>query len=93
MFPDERIRNKGIKRVIKQNQRILNVINLVSDAGLPCLSYFLAISFRFDLLDGSWSVDLHSVHMLRLVIVYCMVQVVVFYMMRVYVPQRYNRAG
>lgn len=79
--------------MIKQNQRILNVINLVSDAGLTCLSYFLAISFRFDLLDGSWSVDLHSVHMLRLVIVYCLVQVVVFYMMRVYVPQRYNRAG
>ena len=39
--------------MIKQNQRILNMIHLLSDAFLTVLAYFAAIGIRFGMMDGN----------------------------------------
>lgn len=79
--------------MIKQNQRILNAINLLSDAILTFLSYFLAISLRFEILNGIWTVNVRSPEYIQLIVVYCLAQLLLGYIMRVYVPQRYHSAG
>ena len=79
--------------MIKQNQRILNIINLLSDGLLTFLAYFASIMVRFDLLDGTWTVNLRSAKYVYLIAVYCIAQMILFYMMRVYLPQRYTRAS
>lgn len=79
--------------MIKQNQRILNIFNLLTDALLTFLAYFAAVFVRFTALKGTWSVDLLSASYIYLIAGYCIAEVIVFYILRVYVPQRYNRLG
>lgn len=77
--------------MIKQNQRILNTFNLFSDAALTFLAYFAALAVRFEFLKGFRSVNLQSKQYLLLIAAYCIAEVIVFYLMRVYIPQRYSR--
>ena len=79
--------------MIKQNQRILNMIHLLSDAFLTVLAYFAAIGIRFGIMDGTWTINLRSMEYMQLLTLYCGAELMLFYMMRVYVPQRYRRAG
>lgn len=79
--------------MIKQNQRILNMIHLLSDAFLTVLAYFAAIGIRFGMMDGTWSINLRSMEYMQLLALYCGAELILFYMLRVYVPQRYRRAG
>ena len=46
--------------MIKQNQRWLNLLNLLSDALLTFLSWFIACWIRYDWMDGTLSVDFGS---------------------------------
>lgn len=77
--------------MIKQNQRILNILNLLSDVVLTFLSYFAAVEIRFRLLDGIWSVNLLSPEFLQIILAYCFAQLLLLYMLGVYVPQRYRK--
>lgn len=77
--------------MIKQNQRILNMINLLSDAVLMFLSYYAAIHLRFRVMDGIWTEDLRSSDYLWLIAGYCVAAVVVYYFLGVYSPKRYHR--
>ena len=52
--------------MIKQNQRILNMIHLLSDAFLTVLAYFAAIGIRFGMMDGTWSINLRSMEYMQL---------------------------
>ena len=79
--------------MIKQNQRWLNLLNLLSDALLTFLSWFIACWIRYDWMDGTLSVDFGSGQFILILSVYCMVIVVFYYMLLVYSPKRYRRAG
>lgn len=79
--------------MIKENQRILNLINLLSDVALTFLAYFAAIGVRFDVMDGVQSVDLRSVEYIQLIALYCAAELILFYMMQIYAPQRYRRVS
>ena len=46
--------------MIKQNQRWLNLLNLLSDALLTFLSWFIACWIRYDWMDGDLSIDFGS---------------------------------
>lgn len=79
--------------MIKENQRILNLFNLFSDVLLTFLAYFAAVGIRFGIMDGTWTVDLRGAEYIQLIAVYCVAELILFYMMRVYVPQRYRRVS
>ena len=76
--------------MIKQNQRILNMIHLLSDAFLTVLAYFAAIGIRFGMMDGTWSINLRSMEYMQLLALYCGAELILFYMLRVYVPQHHD---
>lgn len=77
--------------MIKQNQRILNILNLISDVALTFLAYYVSVVIRFRIMDGVWTIDLLSRNFLQVIGAYCMVQLLLLYMMGVYVPKRYRR--
>lgn len=77
--------------MIKENQRILNLFNLFSDVALTFLAYFAAIGIRFGVMDGVQTVNLRSMEYIQLIALYSAAELILFYMMRVYVPQRYRR--
>lgn len=76
--------------MIKQNQRTLNILNLLSDAALMFLSYFAALYLRFRVMDGIWTENLRGANYLWLIAGYCAAAVAVYYFLRVYSPQRYR---
>lgn len=77
--------------MIKQNQRILNILNLISDVALTFLAYYVSVVIRFRLMDGVWTIDLLSREFFQVIGAYCVVQLLLLYMLGVYVPQRYRR--
>lgn len=77
--------------MIKQNQRILNILNLISDVALTFLAYYVSVVIRFRLMDGVWTIDLLSRDFFQVIGAYCVVQLLLLYMLGVYVPQRYRR--
>lgn len=77
--------------MIKQNQRILNVINLLTDVGLTFLAYFAAIGIRFEVMNGVATINMRSLEYIQLIAIYCVAELLLLYMMGVYVPQRYRR--
>ena len=79
--------------MIKQNQKWLNLLNLLSDACLTFLSWFLACWVRYDLMGGYVSVDYTSSKYILILAAYCVVIVVFYYMLQVYSPRRYKQAG
>ena len=44
--------------MIRQNQKIINILNMVSDFVLILFSYLVAVVLRFDVLDGVVTLDL-----------------------------------
>ena len=77
--------------MIKQNQRILNILNLISDVALTFLAYYVSVVIRFRIMDGVWTIDLLSRDFFQVIGAYCVVQLLLLYMLGVYVPQRYRR--
>ena len=64
--------------MIKQNQRILNIIHLLSDVVLTVLAYFAAIGIRFDIMDGTWTINLRSMEYIWLLALYCGAELILF---------------
>lgn len=79
--------------MIKQNQRWLNSLNLLSDGLLTFLSWFIACRIRYDWMGGTLSINYRSRTFILILSVYCMVIVVFYYMLLVYSPKRYKRIG
>lgn len=79
--------------MIKQNQKWLNLLNLLSDALLTFLSWFLACWIRYDLMGGTVSVDFFGRKYILILTAYCLCIVVFYYMLQIYSPKRYKRAG
>ena len=79
--------------MIKQNQKWLNLMNLLSDAVLTFLSWFIAGWIRFSLMDGYVSVDFTGRKYILILLAYCGAIVAFYYMLQVYSPKRYKRAG
>ena len=79
--------------MIKQNQRCLNSLNLLSDGLLTFLSWFIACRIRYDWMGGTLSINYRSRTFILILSVYCMVIVVFYYMLLVYSPKRYKRLG
>ena len=67
--------------MIKQNQRWLNLLNLLSDALLTFLSWFIACWIRYDWMDGILSIDYRSGKYVLILTVYCLVIVVFYYLL------------
>ena len=79
--------------MIKQNQKWLNLMNLLSDAVLTFLSWFIAGWIRFSLMGGHGSVHFTSQKYILIPLAYCGAIVVFYYMLQVYSSKRYQRAG
>ena len=79
--------------MIKHNQKLLNILNLLSDAVLTFISWFIACWVRYDLMDGTVSVDFTSSKYIAILLGYCLTIVVFYYMLQVYSPRRYKQVG
>ncbi|MDO5546622.1 MAG: undecaprenyl-phosphate glucose phosphotransferase [Eubacteriales bacterium] len=79
--------------MIKQNQKWLNILNLLSDALLTFVSWFIACWIRYDLMGGYAIVDYTSGSYILILTAYCMTIVVFYYMLLVYSPKRYKQVG
>lgn len=77
--------------MIKQNQRLLNILNLALDAVLTYAAYHLAVWIRFDSMAGHWSVNLYSIRFKLAIVAYCGALILLYYFFQVYAPQRYRR--
>lgn len=77
--------------MIKQNQRFLNILNLVLDALLTYAAYHLAVWLRFNPMAGYWSVDLYSISFKLSMVAYCAVMTLLYYFFQVYAQQRYRK--
>jgi len=77
--------------VIKKNQRLINLFNALSDAGLVFAAYFAAIHLRFGVLGGEDSVNMFRAPFVLTAAVYSACLVFVFYMLRMYTTYRVRR--
>lgn len=78
--------------MIRKNQRIINTLNLLSDAGLIFAAYFAALFIRFSLLHGvhnspgrGWELAVAAVYSVLLVLVY--------HIARLYGSYRFKQPG
>lgn len=76
--------------MIKENQKILNFLNILGDAAIIFISYFPALRIRFEVLDGVWSINLYSGEFITLVAVYSVITVFIYYLMHLYSPKRFD---
>ena len=79
--------------MIQKNQTFPTLINMLSDVLLMLLAYFAAVHLRFDVMRGKMSMSLTSGQVLRIVAVYCIAAVFVFYLCNVYNHRRFRRRG
>lgn len=79
--------------MIRQNQKIINILNMVSDFVLILFSYLVAVVLRFDVLDGVVTLDLTDAKYLLLAAVYSAAIVVVYYAVRLYGSYRFKHPG
>ena len=79
--------------MIKQNQKFLNILTLLSDALLTFLSWFLAFWIRYDLMGGYRTVDYTGGRYLLMIVAYCLCIVIFYYMLQIYSPKRYKKVG
>jgi len=77
--------------LIKKNQRIINLLNALSDALLIFAAYFAAIFVRFGVMNGADSVNMLRAPFVMTAAVYSMALVFVFYMLRMYTTYRVRR--
>ena len=77
--------------MIKKNQRLINLLNALSDAGIVLISYFAAIYLRFAVLGGEDSVNMLRAPFVAVAALYSFALVFVFYMLRMYNTHRVRR--
>ena len=79
--------------MIKKNQVFLNWINVLSDAALIFISYFIAVFFRFNVFDGIVSEKMTDRIYIYIVAVFSLAIVFTYYVAHVYRNQRMKKLG
>ncbi len=77
--------------MIRQNQRLLNICNVVSEYCLIVLSYFWAVYIRFNVMAGKTDVPLFSSKYIMANIIYGFALVFAYYCMHLYSSGRNKR--
>lgn len=76
--------------MIKKNQRIINFLNIVSDALLIFLAYYLALYIRFELLHGYIQLRLFSLRYAVIAAGYSLMVVFIYLALRMYGSFRFR---
>lgn len=78
--------------MIRRNQTVINLLNIVSDYVLILLSYYLAIVLRFDLFGGTISAAMGGRNSILVAALYAAVVVLLYYVQGMYGSYRFKRA-
>lgn len=70
--------------LIRENQKFINVLNMVSDAFLIYISYFTAIFFRFEILNGRRGIRLTSLPFQLMAIGCSLLIVFIYFILQMY---------
>ena len=79
--------------MIKKNQGILNFLNAFSDAVLILVSYYVSLSIRFDVMNGSKANPLKDPRFGIVAVIYSIMVVIVYAAAHLYMPKRLKRVG
>ena len=79
--------------MIKQNQRIINFLNIASDAALIFCSFYLALYVRFEFLDGHTSHEVLSARYALTVAGYSLLVVLIYAALKMYGSYRFKEPG
>ncbi len=79
--------------MIKQNQRIINFLNIVSDAALIFSSFYAALYIRFEFLHGHTSLELFSAQYFLIVAGYSLLVVLAYAALKMYGSYRFKESG
>ena len=79
--------------MIRQNQRIINFLNICSDFCLVLFSYFVALMLRFDILDGVVTLQLSRGGFAIGAVAYSVAIVIAYYALRLYGSYRFKHPG
>lgn len=77
----------------KRNQRIINVLNMISDGVLVFASYYIALFLRFVTFQGYVSIELWSKEYVYLVAVFSVILIGVYYACKMYGSYRFKQKG
>lgn len=77
--------------MIKRNQRLLNAFNALSDAALIFVAYFVSLFLRFDVFNGSVSLDMSDGRFALIALVYSVAMTFLFYLLGMYSTHRARR--
>lgn len=79
--------------MLQKNQAQLKLGNIITDLVIVLISSYFAWQLRFDVLDGINNVEISSVLLLFLAVLFSGVCVSVLYMFNIYAPQRMKKTG
>jgi len=79
--------------MIKRNQGIINLINMISDGILLIIAYYISLYLRFVVLDGTVSIALWSYPYSAITIIYGIVMVMIYRGIRMYGSYRFKAIG
>ncbi len=76
--------------MIRQNQKLINFLNMLTDVALVFAAYLAAMYVRFEVLNGRRGLDLMSAQYLWMALAYSLIVVVVYNVAGLYAPRRYK---
>lgn len=76
--------------MFNDNQRLINLLNMITDGIVISLSYIVSLIIRFQYINGKISVDMYDKPYIVLSIIYGIVTVFVFYLLRMYGTYRFT---
>lgn len=79
--------------MIRQNQKIINFLNIVSDAALIFFSYFAALYVRFEIMHGQSELLLFSPGYIAIMAAYSGTVVFIYLVLRMYGSYRFKEPG
>lgn len=79
--------------MIKKNQKIINILNMISDGIIIFLSYFISLFIRFVVMDGTVSLVLWRYPYTLVAVIYTIAMVFFYYAMRMYGSYRFKAVG
>lgn len=79
--------------MIKKNQKIINILNMLSDGMLIFVAYYISLFIRFVVMDGRVSVILWHYPYNLIAVIYSIIVVVLNYISHMYGSYRFKSAG
>ncbi len=79
--------------MIKRNQRIINILNMISDGVILFVTYYFSLFMRFVVLKGTVSVVLWRYPYSLIAVFYSLSMVFFYYVMRMYGSYRFKAVG